>query len=154
MPEWEVKHLSDALLTWIAPRRTLSTTDPLEPEVVHIDPVRHLDRTVKERTHESVASATRIITSFQGTVDRIEGDLAYVTLTDPQVGQCFGTLEVDLLAECGIGEHDDFTGTLEKRKGQIVLSYAPLPRRTLTEEEWQSIRKKADELRDDDFGSS
>jgi hypothetical protein len=150
----QVKELSDFLTTRIAPDRKRLGAEILEPEHAGIGSARWHHTVTGERAWETDARSPRVITTFQGTVDRIENDLAYVTFTEQELGQSFATLDADLLAECGIGEHDDFAGIVKRHRGQVVISYALLPRRALTDEQLQRIREKADELRDDDFGSS
>lgn len=95
----------------------------------------------------------RIIVTFHGTVHRIDGPVAYVSLTC-QTNQRDGIADMDtaLLAAAGIGENDDFTLVIIETDGEPGMQLTKFEPRRLTDEEVQQIWHEAQKLRDDDFG--
>jgi hypothetical protein len=95
----------------------------------------------------------RVIITFHGTVNRIDGPVAYISITclmNKREG--IADMETALLAAAGIGENDDFTLVITETDGEPSMQLTKLEPRRLTDEEVQHIWQKVQQLRDNDFG--
>lgn len=93
------------------------------------------DSTIEEKTLES----------FRGKVERVDGDMAHVMLVDSKEQEAYAECDAAELASQGIREGEEFTCTIKKRNGETVVTFAPIPRRRLSAEEWQQIRQETEE---------
>lgn len=100
----------------------------------------HLIRDARRVTPRS--AARKRLERFQGFVERVEGNIAYISLTNEKGEHLRGPYPANELACAGIHERDRFVlSTIEL--GQVVrIEVTPLPRVNLTPEQQREIEEE------------
>lgn len=88
-----------------------------------------------------------VLEEFDGVVDCIDGDVAYVTLTVKETGETLlGEYSAAKLAELGIRERRRFKCKTVDRENHIEIEMEPIPDREISQEEERVIGEKILEL--------
>ncbi len=82
---------------------------------------------------------------LRGKVDRIDGDIAHVTLTDDHARETFADCNVAELSAHGIGDGDLFECIIQNRGRETVVTLKPVPERVLSPKEWKRISAQIEE---------
>lgn len=83
-----------------------------------------------------------VLESFIGKVDRIEGDIAYVSLVDSKEQKSYADCDAVELKSQGILESGRFICNIKKRNNETVITFEPIPRRRLSDEEWHQLHQE------------
>jgi hypothetical protein len=86
-----------------------------------------------------------VIERFKGQLDRIEGDLAHVTLTDSFGEEFVADCVARRLTRLNIKEGDSFFCTILKTAGRVQVSYEPAPRKEVSKERQAAIRREVED---------
>ena len=81
---------------------------------------------------------------FDGLVDRVDGDTAFITLSSPRGERFSGPYPAHELAAKGIHEGDRFSLATIDEGDAVRFDIRPVPRRTLSPEELAAIRAEID----------
>lgn len=104
------------------------------------------EQSIKDRGR-IMFDATEIIEEFDGIVDCIDGDVAYVTLTAKETGEILlGEYPAAKLAELGINERRRFKCNTVARGECVEIEMLPVPDREISAEEELKIRENIREL--------
>jgi len=113
---------------------------PREPEAAPPAPCRREPPKVPE---------TKVLEEFRGKVERIEGDIAYVSLVDRQGVAADAECPAADLTERGLQEGARFLLRVTQRGAETVAAFVPVARRVLSDEERDRLRRETEEsLRD------
>ena len=106
------------------------------------------------RSHSSNDSHEVVLESFEGRVDQIKGDTAYVRLKSHEQGDVlYGKYPASQLLEKGIEEQGRFLCTTVKVNGTTRVDIQAIPSVPVTDEELRAIEEKIDRvLPRDDLG--
>lgn len=99
---------------------------------------------VTVKTKEAEMLEEQILELFRGKVERVDGDVAHVTLVDSKGQEAYADWDVAKVQSHGISlrEGTRFTGTIKRRNNETVVTFEPIPRRRLSDEEWQRLRQE------------
>ena len=93
--------------------------------------------------HKAAVEPRTVLESFNGYVDSIDGDTAYVTLESLQNGDVlYGEYSAQELLSKGIREQTRFRCETVKGGGAGRVHFAPLPKNQVTDEEAHAIAKE------------
>ena len=87
----------------------------------------------------------KILESFRGKVERIDGSVAYVTLVDNKGQESFADCDAAKLTSQGILDGMRFTCTIRERDNETVVTFEPIPKRRLSDEEWHRLCQEIEE---------
>ena len=82
----------------------------------------------------------RVLQRFEGFVEKVEGDLAFVTLDNGLGERLSGPYPADELAAKGVRERDRFVLTTVEHGDSVRFDILPVPRRTVTADRRRQIR--------------
>jgi hypothetical protein len=104
--------------------------------------------------HQPVSSSPseqKVLETFEGKVEGIDGQVAHLTLVDSQGEEAIADCEVAKLATHGIKKGDRFRCTVYQQGEATGLKFELIPRLQLSKEQQRQIRQEIeDELRDYD----
>ena len=93
----------------------------------------------------------RVLESFRGKVERVDEGIAHVTLVDSKGQMIFADCDAAKLTSQGIAEATAFRLTIKEQNGKTIMTFASIPRRVLSDEEWRRLSQEIlDQLGDDD----
>lgn len=98
-----------------------------------------------DRPHEEV-----VLEAFEGFVEEIDGDTAYVTLTSEHGDRLAGRYSASALLEKGISERRRFTCRTVQLRDEVRVVIEPIPERHLSEAEEAAIYSRIDRIFPDD----
>ncbi|MBI1923266.1 hypothetical protein HYR99_03345 [Candidatus Poribacteria bacterium] len=102
-------------------------------------------------THlENLIQKEKMLESFRGKVEGIDGDVAYVTLVDSKGQKVFADCDAAKLTSQGMAEGTDFRLTIKEQNGKTVMTFEPIPRRRLSDEKWRRLHQETLEMLGDD----
>lgn len=111
--------LSDAMGSWsLLPRQIEVSPAPAEVQTIRI---------------------------LRGKVERVDGDLAYVTLNDERGRETFADCSAAELEGRGISEGQFFECRIEDRSAETVVTIDPIPERRLSRGEWKDLSDRVSE---------
>ena len=90
-------------------------------------------------------SEVQTIRIFRGKVERVDGDVAYVTLTDERGRETFADCSAAELEGRGISEGKFFECRIEDRSAETVVTIDPIPERRLSRREWKDLSDRVRE---------
>lgn len=90
-------------------------------------------------------SEVQTIRILRGKVERVDGDLAYVTLTDERGRETFADCSAAELEGRGISEGKFFECRIEDRSAETVVTIGPIPERRLSRREWKDLSDRVRE---------
>jgi hypothetical protein len=93
------------------------------------------------RTRDSRESRT--VQTLRGRVDRVDGEVAYVTLTDSHGRETYADCAAIELSRRGIDEGALFECRIEDRGTETAISIEPVAERQLSTREWKQISARA-----------
>jgi len=93
-------------------------------------------------------SSEKLLERLEGFVEKIEGDVAYVTLQNDRGEKLCGPYPAQELAEKGLQERDRFTLQTVDLGDCVRIDITPLPRITITPERSREIREKIEQVLD------
>ena len=104
----------------------------------------YVDRPSGSESHDiqralPVEPQTKVLEKFEGFVDRIDDDTAYVTLKSEHGDRLHGTYSAAGLVERGIRERRRFTCTTLDRGDRVEVELAPIPDRHVSVDEQRVI---------------
>jgi hypothetical protein len=98
-----------------------------------------------EREVFAALSEVQTIRILRGKVERVDGDLAYVTLTDERGRETFADCSAAELEGRGISEGKFFECRIEDRSAETVVTIGPIPERRLSRREWKDLSDRVRE---------
>ena len=96
----------------------------------------------------------QILERYRGTVDRVTGDLADLTLENERGELSDAKLGVTQMAAFGLSLTEDFECIVTQQGAEVRVKFAPIPRRPLSPEVSARLRAEIDTAYqdfDDDF---
>jgi len=135
-PENMVKCMEAGAFSYVEkPGSTVNggVTDELKAKIHHA---------VEARAVNEKQTAEQVLESFHGKVERIEGDVAHVTLIDSKGREAFADCDAVDLVRQGIEEGSHFSCIIKKRGEETVMTFEPIPRREFSDEEWSRLSER------------
>lgn len=93
-----------------------------------------------------LAPAPRLLERFEGFVEQVEADTAYITLSNDRGDRLCGPYPAGELAELGIGERDRFILKTIDLGRDVRIEIEPVPRRPISAELQREIREETEQL--------
>jgi len=86
----------------------------------------------------------KLLEAFEGRVEWIEGDVAYVRLEDTQSRISYGEIDAKELAANGICDQDRFRCEIRSEKGRTILELKQIPAGHLTDKDYEAVEAYLD----------
>ncbi len=116
--------------------------EPVPQEPVADEVVREIDSKIDQALPEAPPPEAKICEEFQGFVEKIEGDSAYVRLDSQRGERLCGPYPAGELTAAGIGEHDRFLLKAVEVNRAIRFDAMLIPRKRISRERQRQIREE------------
>jgi hypothetical protein len=120
--------------------------EPVPQEPVAAEVVREIDSQIDQPLPEAPPPAPQLCEEFQGFVEKIEGDNAYVRLDSQRGDRLNGPYPAGELAAAGIGERNRFILRTVDLGRDVRIEVTPIPPVELTAEREREIEEETERL--------